>query len=105
MQLYPGWSARDNYATHNKKALKKRKRDGPGPVQPGSMMSMHHGPPGSIPPPGITSLPNPGIIQDGQYLYDGETIFITLVILIPIVQINSRACAVCSTIRRRSPVS
>ena len=24
MQLYPGWSARDNYATHNKK--KKRKR-------------------------------------------------------------------------------
>ena len=25
MQLYPGWSARDNYATHNKK--KKRKRD------------------------------------------------------------------------------
>ncbi|ELU10028.1 hypothetical protein CAPTEDRAFT_103591, partial [Capitella teleta] len=43
MQLYPGWSARDNYATHNKKALKKRKRDGPGPVQPGSMMSMHHG--------------------------------------------------------------
>lgn len=27
-QLYPGWSARDNYATHNKK--KKRKRDSPG---------------------------------------------------------------------------
>ena len=25
MQLYPGWSARDNYATHNKK--KKRKRE------------------------------------------------------------------------------
>ncbi len=24
-QLYPGWSARDNYATHNKK--KKRKRE------------------------------------------------------------------------------
>ena len=28
MQLYPGWSARDNYATHTKK--KKRKRDTPG---------------------------------------------------------------------------
>ena len=29
LQLYPGWSARDNYATHNKK--KKRKREiGPG---------------------------------------------------------------------------
>lgn len=25
LQLYPGWSARDNYATHTKK--KKRKRD------------------------------------------------------------------------------
>ena len=25
LQLYPGWSARDNYATHNKK--KKRKKD------------------------------------------------------------------------------
>ena len=25
MQLYPGWSARDNYATHTKK--KKRKRE------------------------------------------------------------------------------
>lgn len=29
LQLYPGWSARDNYASHNKK--KKRKKDiGPG---------------------------------------------------------------------------
>ena len=27
MQLYPGWSARDNYATHTKK--KKRKRESP----------------------------------------------------------------------------
>ncbi|XP_064594915.1 protein pangolin, isoforms A/H/I/S-like isoform X2 [Liolophura sinensis] len=28
MQLYPGWSARDNYASHTKK--KKRKKEGPG---------------------------------------------------------------------------
>lgn len=28
LQLYPGWSARDNYASHAKK--KKRKKDGPG---------------------------------------------------------------------------
>jgi len=27
MQLHPGWSARDNYATHTKKKKKKPKRD------------------------------------------------------------------------------
>ena len=34
MQLYPGWSARDNYATHNKK--KKRKREPQGDMNGGS---------------------------------------------------------------------
>ena len=33
MQLYPGWSARDNYATHNKK--KKRKREPQGDMNGG----------------------------------------------------------------------
>lgn len=28
MQLYPGWSARDNYATHTKKKKRKRASEG-----------------------------------------------------------------------------
>ena len=43
LQLYPGWSARDNYAAHQKK--KKRKKEGGGGG--GGMMGMG-GPPGSI---------------------------------------------------------
>jgi hypothetical protein len=35
MQLYPGWSARDNYAMHQKKK-KRKKSDGPSSMTPTS---------------------------------------------------------------------
>ncbi|XP_035825406.1 transcription factor 7-like 2 [Aplysia californica] len=50
LQLYPGWSARDNYAAHQKK--KKRKKDGPGGGGgggPGGGMMGMGGPPGGVP--------------------------------------------------------
>ena len=54
LQLYPGWSARDNYATHTKK--KKRKKD----IGPGSDKGMR---------PEDRYLDNPAF---GKYRYNGN---------------------------------
>jgi len=51
MQLHPGWSARDNYATHTKKK-KKTKRD---VITQQQQQAMHHA---------VTSLPPPLAVKD-----------------------------------------
>lgn len=52
LQLYPGWSARDNYAAHQKK--KKRKKDGPGGGN--GVGPMGSGGPGMSPMGGSSSM-------------------------------------------------
>ncbi|XP_059176932.1 transcription factor 7-like 2 isoform X3 [Physella acuta] len=54
LQLYPGWSARDNYAAHQKK--KKRKKDGPGGGGGNSIGPMGSGGPGMSPMGGSSSM-------------------------------------------------